>query len=58
MLTKAMILRILDELSWETVYEDTREIRLQRRRPGYAKDAGIGEIQAGLSIMLEAIRED
>ncbi len=57
MLTRAMILRILDEISWETVYEDTKEIRLQRRRPGYAKDAGIGEIQAGLSIMLEALRE-
>ncbi len=58
MLTKAMILRILDELSWETVYEDTQTLRLQRRAYGYAKDAGIGEIQAGLSIMLAAIRED
>ncbi|MCK5651763.1 MAG: hypothetical protein KAJ42_10315 [Gemmatimonadetes bacterium] len=57
MLTKAQIRRLLSELEWETVYEDTREIRLQRRRPGYSKDAEIGGLQAALSIMLEATRE-
>lgn len=54
MLTAAQIRRLLSELEWETVYEDTKEIRLQRRRPGYSKDHDIGVLQAGLSIMLEA----
>lgn len=54
MLTKAQIRRLLGELQWETVYEDTREIRLQRRRPGYSEDKEVGIIQGMLSVMLEA----
>ena len=58
MLTKEQIHRLLQELEWETVYEETREIRLQRRRPGYSKDPLIGGLQAALSIMLEARKGD
>lgn len=54
MLTKAQVRRLLEELQWETVYEDTREIRLQRRRPGYSEDKEVGIIQGMLSVMLEA----
>ena len=54
MLTKEQIRRLLSELEWETVYEDTREIRLQRRRPGYSKDDEVAKLQGKLSIMLEA----
>lgn len=57
MLTRTQIRRLLAELEWETVYEDTREIRLQRRRPGYAQDQQIAGLQAGLSMMLEATKE-
>lgn len=54
MLTKEQIHRLLAELEWETVYEKYREIRLQRRRPGYSKNDGIAKLQGTLSIMLEA----
>lgn len=55
MLTKKQIRRFLQELEWETVYEPG-DIRLQRRRPGYSKDKETGQLQAALSIMLEAAK--
>jgi hypothetical protein len=39
------------------VYEDTKEIRLQRRRPGYAKDHDVQVLQMALSVMLESAEE-
>ena len=54
MMTKEQISRLLAELEWQTVYEDTREIRLQRRRPGYSEDDEVAKLQGKLSIMLEA----
>lgn len=57
MLTKGQIHSLLSELEWETVYEETREIRLQCRRPGYSKDPFVVKLQAALSIMLKHSEE-
>ncbi len=57
MLIKRQIRRLLAELEWETVYEDTREIRLQRRRPGYSNDHDTQVLQMALSVMLEGAEE-
>lgn len=52
MLTVDQIRRILEELGWRTEYED--KVRLQVKTFGYSHDPVIGQIQATLSIMLEA----
>ncbi len=55
MLTKSMIQQLLEEIAYETIYEDPglSGVRLQRKRLGYSDNAELGMIQAALSIMLE-----
>lgn len=56
MLTRKQILRILEEISYVTVFEETgpNGVRVQRRHTGYHEDAQLSNIQSSLSIMLEA----
>ena len=52
MLTRDMILYLLDELSYEDV-AGFDGYRIQKEFSGYSKDLQRGTIQASLSIMLE-----
>ena len=52
MLTRDMILYLLDELSYEDV-AGFDGYRIQKKRGGYSEDLQRGAIQAALSIMLE-----
>ena len=56
MLSKDQILRILEEIAYKTVFQETgpNGIRVQRRATGYSEDAELIKIQGSLSIMLEA----
>ena len=51
-LTKAQISRLLEELSYETVYEGNG-LRVQRRGHGWSDDRETGALQAALSVMGE-----
>ena len=55
-LTKKQLLRILDEIAYETVFEEAgpNGVRIQRKHTGYSDDQEIIRIQGALSIMLEA----
>ena len=53
MLSAAQILRLLEELSWKTIYKG-KGIRVQEQVTGWSDDPEVGQIQASLSIMLEA----
>lgn len=54
-LTSAEVLRLLESLEWETVFEHgLKGYRIQNRKWGYSVDPEIGVLQAKLSIMLTA----
>lgn len=59
MLTKTQVRKLLDLLAEETVVPPTDgfPFRISRRAPGYSKDTDTAQLQAALSIMLEAARE-
>jgi hypothetical protein len=56
LLTEKQIRRLLDELGYMTVFEETgpNGVRVQRKHGGYSQDDEVIGIQGKLSIMLEA----
>lgn len=49
------IRRLLEELEYETIFNDNASLRLQKRsNVGYSKDPETAQLQGALSIMLEA----
>ena len=53
-LSVKQIRRLLEELEYETIFNDNATIRLQKRKPGYANDFEVEKLQRNLSVMLEA----
>ena len=53
-LTNKQILLLLDRLKWEVAYSDGVIMVVKKRVIGYSQDKEIAQIEASLSIMLEA----